>query len=322
MHFPRQQNCPCASPEKRAIRRREFLQLLKQPLFGHHLHMRSAFTTGQNHARQPRQIPRLPHKRVGNTQALQHAGMSFVIPLYRQYPDVHWLPEVAKSESRIVFLPCSWTARKIDRFSAPQNSNRTQMSSENDASGTQLRSSRGSRKRSNAPSRIVTSSRTVLAFLFESLRLRLICSSLLTASPSARLQQILLVHLANVQALHCVAQFLRRLQHYFRILVMRGGLHDGAGAHCRIARFEDSRADEHGLCAQLHDERGVCRSRDAPRRKIRYGQLAMFRDPSYQLERRAEFFRFVHQFFFAEQSEPLHLTDDRTHVPHRFHDVP
>src|SRR3984885_15821553 len=107
--------------------------------------------------------------------------MSFVIPLYRQYPDVHWLPEVAKCEIIIVFLPCSWTARDSDRFSAPQNPNRTQISSENDASGTRLRSSRESRKRSSAPSRILTSSRTVLAFLFESLRLRLICSSLLTA---------------------------------------------------------------------------------------------------------------------------------------------
>src|ERR1700679_1305892 len=164
--------------------------------------------------------------------------------------------------------------------------------------------------------------RAVLALLVEPLRLRLISSHLLTQSPSSRLQQILLVHLANVQALHRVAQFLRRLQHYFRILVMRRSLYDGAGAHCRIARFEDTRADEPGLCAHLHDEGGVCGWGDATRRKIRHWQLAVFRDPSYQLERRAEFFRFVHQFFFAEQSEPLHLTDNGAHVSHRFNDVP
>ena len=43
----------------------------------------------------------------------------------------------------------------------------------------------------------------------------------------------------------------------------------------RIVGFEDARADEHRLGAQLHHQRGVGRSRDAARREVRHRQLAV-----------------------------------------------
>src|SRR5579863_6140458 len=68
-------------------------------------------------------------------------------------------------------------------------------------------------------------------------------------SPTSGLQQILFVHLADVEALHGVAQLLRRFQDSLGILVMRCGLHDRACAHGRIAGLENARADEHRFCA-------------------------------------------------------------------------
>src|SRR5438309_2220234 len=43
------------------------------------------------------------------------------------------------------------------------------------------------------------------------------------------------------------------------IVVVGRCLHDRSGALCRIAGFEDSRANEHTINAKLHEQRGIRR---------------------------------------------------------------
>src|SRR5579862_7579394 len=68
--------------------------------------------------------------------------------------------------------------------------------------------------------------------------------------PAARLKQILFVNLADVEALHGLAEFAGCFEDNLRILVMSRCLDDRSCALCRVARFEDARADEHCLGAE------------------------------------------------------------------------
>src|ERR1035437_5447368 len=78
--------------------------------------------------------------------------------------------------------------------------------------------------------------------------------------PSARLEQILLLDLANVEPLHGLAQFLGGFENGLGILIMRRGLYDGLGALFRIAGFENSRPDENRFGAQMAHQRGIGRA--------------------------------------------------------------
>ena len=51
--------------------------------------------------------------------------------------------------------------------------------------------------------------------------------------PAARLQQVLRIELANVQALHGFAQLFGGFEHGLGVLEMRGRFDDGAGALAR-----------------------------------------------------------------------------------------
>ena len=70
------------------------------------------------------------------------------------------------------------------------------------------------------------------------------------------------LHLARLLAPHGVAQPPADLGHDLGVAVVGGRLHDRPGEPGRIRAFEDAAADEAGLGAELHDQRGVRRGGD------------------------------------------------------------
>src|SRR5262245_65098622 len=77
--------------------------------------------------------------------------------------------------------------------------------------------------------------------------------------PPARLEQVGLLQLGRLDARHGVSQLLGYPRENVGILVVRGGLDDGARTNGRVRGLEDARAHEHGLRAELHHQRGVGR---------------------------------------------------------------
>src|SRR5712692_10292336 len=67
----------------------------------------------------------------------------------------------------------------------------------------------------------------------------------------ARLQQLFFLELPDVNPLHGLAELLGSLQHDLGVVEVRGRFHNGAGALVRVARFEDPRAHEDRLGAQV-----------------------------------------------------------------------
>src|SRR5690348_12632196 len=121
------------------------------------------------------------------------------------------------------------------------------------------------------------------------------------SSPAARLEQIFFFELADVEALHGFAEFVRSFKDFLRVLIIRGGIDDGLGALRRVARFEYAGADKDGFRSELQYERGVRRSRNAAGGEIRHGQLAVRGDMLNEIERSAELLGFVDQLFLAER---------------------
>src|SRR5271156_4671904 len=64
--------------------------------------------------------------------------------------------------------------------------------------------------------------------------------------PAARLEQFLFVELADIDAAHGFAELFGGFEYGLGVLVVCGGLDDGASAHGGIRGLEDSRADEDG----------------------------------------------------------------------------
>src|SRR5690348_16659615 len=120
-----------------------------------------------------------------------------------------------------------------------------------------------------------------------------------SSSPAARLEQIFFFELADVEALHGLAEFVRGFEDFFCVLIIGGGIDDGLGALRRVAGFENAGADKDGFRSKLQYERGVRRSGDAAGGKIRHGQLAVRRDMLNKIERRAELLGFMNELFLA-----------------------
>src|SRR5215467_297167 len=97
--------------------------------------------------------------------------------------------------------------------------------------------------------------------------------------PAARLQQVRFLELGGLDARHRLAELLGDAREHVGILVVRGGLHDGAGPRGRIRGLEDPGADEHRLGAELHHESGVGGSGDAARREVRHRQVPALAHP-------------------------------------------
>src|SRR5581483_3434341 len=142
-----------------------------------------------------------------------------------------------------------------------------------------------------------------------------------TNLPSARGEQVFLLELSDVYAAHGLAKLLMRFENGFRILEMRGGFDDGFRARLGIAGLEDAGADKDGLRAKAANESRIGGSGDAAGREIRNGKFAGFGDLTNQIERRAHFLGFVHEFVVAHCGELAHLADDGTHVANGFDDV-
>ncbi len=79
--------------------------------------------------------------------------------------------------------------------------------------------------------------------------------------------------------------------------------------------------DKNRFRAELQHERGIGRSGNSARGKIRHRKLAVLRHPLDQVQRCAEIFGFVYQLLFSEHGELLHFLHDRPDMPHGFDDV-
>src|SRR5207244_832210 len=88
-----------------------------------------------------------------------------------------------------------------------------------------------------------------------------------------------------------------------------------------VARLEDAGANENGLGAELHHERGVRRGRDPTRREVGDRELPGPRHAPDQLVGRAEVLGLGHQLLGRERREASDSRGDRAHVPHGLHDV-
>src|ERR1700678_4348434 len=75
--------------------------------------------------------------------------------------------------------------------------------------------------------------------------------------PAAGLQQILLFHLANIEAPHRLAQFFPRSELFCRVLVMRRLLHDRARPHRRIEASEELGEAMRGLDIRQMEEKDL-----------------------------------------------------------------
>ena len=80
------------------------------------------------------------------------------------------------------------------------------------------------------------------------------------------------------------------------------------------ALHEDARADEHGLGAKLHHQRGVGGSGDASGGEVRHRQLPCFGDHLDQLVGRLMVLGGGEEFLLAHHGELLHLFHDLAHV--------
>src|SRR5882724_2445816 len=98
------------------------------------------------------------------------------------------------------------------------------------------------------------------------LRLRL-------ALPSSCLEELLFRDLRGLETDHRVAEILAHARQHVGVLEMGRRLDDRAGALGRVARLEDSGADEDGFRSELHHEGGVGRCRDPARGEVRHGEL-------------------------------------------------
>src|SRR5881296_533375 len=139
--------------------------------------------------------------------------------------------------------------------------------------------------------------------------------------PPSSLEQVLLGELRRLDPDHRVAELLAHAREHLRVLVVGRRLDDRPGAPCRVARLEDAGADENGLGAELHHERGVRRGRDPARREVGDRELPSPRHPSHQLVGRAEGLGLGHELLGRERREATDARGDRAHVAHGLHDV-
>ena len=102
---------------------------------------------------------------------------------------------------------------------------------------------------------------------------------------------------------------------------VRGGLDDGLGPRRRVVALEDARADEHGLGAQLHGQRGVGRRGDAAGAEQRHGQPAGLGDLLHERQRRLEPLGPLEQLGRVGLGDLAHVADDRAQVAHGLDDV-
>src|SRR3989454_834029 len=113
--------------------------------------------------------------------------------------------------------------------------------------------------------------------------------------PAPGLEQVLLGELRRLDPDHRLAELFTHAREHVRVLVVGRRLDDRPGAPGRVARLEDAGADEDGLGAELHHERGVRWGRDPTRREVGDRELPGPRHAPDQLVGRAEVLGLGHQ---------------------------
>src|SRR6266850_853781 len=176
---------------------------------------------------------------------------------------------------------------------------------------------------------ILIDSRLALPFIDSPrLRLRLALPSidsprlwLRLALPSSCLEELLFRDLRGLETDHRVAEILAHARQHVGVLEMGRRLDDRAGALGRVARLEDSGADEDGFRSELHHEGGVGRRRDPARGEVRHGELPGLGHPPHELVRGAERLRLGHQLLGRQRGEAPDAGDQRAHMADRLDDV-
>src|SRR4051812_17716386 len=141
------------------------------------------------------------------------------------------------------------------------------------------------------------------------------------ALPAAPGQQLRLVELARLEALHRGAKALRGLRDARGVAEVRRRLDDRGCARRRVVGLEDARADEDGLGAELHDERRVGRGRDAAGAEERDRQLAVAGDLAHEVVRGLQRLGGPEQLGLVERRQAADLAGDRAQVADRLDDV-
>src|SRR5438477_11050056 len=109
--------------------------------------------------------------------------------------------------------------------------------------------------------------------------------------PAAGFEQLFRAQRGGGETAHCVAEPARDAPEDLGVVEVRGRLDDRLRAVARIARLEDSGADEDAVGAKLHAERSVCGRRDPTRCERHDRQPPVLGDPAHELDRRLEVLR-------------------------------
>src|SRR2546422_1490007 len=139
--------------------------------------------------------------------------------------------------------------------------------------------------------------------------------------PAPGLEQVLLGELRRLDPDHRLAELLAHAREHVSVLVVGRRLDDRPGAPGRLARLEDAGADEDGLGAELHHERGVRWGRDPTRREVGDRELPGPRYAPDQPVGRAEVLGLGHQLLGRERREASDSRGERAQLPHGLHDV-
>src|ERR1017187_9047521 len=97
--------------------------------------------------------------------------------------------------------------------------------------------------------------------------------------PAAGLQQLGFGNLGDVESGHGFAERAAGFEQLAGVVKILSGLHDGFGARGGVGGLKDAGANEDGLGAELHDERGVGGSGDAAGGEVGHGELTVAGPP-------------------------------------------
>src|SRR2546430_2657676 len=121
---------------------------------------------------------------------------------------------------------------------------------------------------------------------------------------------------------HRLAEPARDLGDELGVAEVRGRFDDRLRATRRIRRLEDARTDEVALCAELHHQCSVSRTRDPSGAEQDDRELAILRDLAHEFDRHSKLFRLLLKGVRTEFGELLDPFGDRAYVGDRLDDVP
>src|SRR3990172_2537017 len=127
-------------------------------------------------------------------------------------------------------------------------------------------------------------------------------------SPPAYGKALGLREIGDADADHRFAETLADLRQDFRVVEVGGGFDDRLGPARRIARLEDSRADENAIDPELHHQGRIGRSGEASGGEVHNGQASEFLRLAHELKRGADLFGVRHQLLIGGVLELAYLT--------------